>query len=144
MSTTLPPEGEPFDSLEQWLDGHYDPEIGAFIRIEKSLVGSFEQKQPWVIEVAFGPLIIRIVVDLDDLSVTLEAYVQVPFYGRVKLGSVRGSLKEGVTLRFDVFVAKGFVSVFLKNGNELWVKYEVSSRFFPTIKGEHKIATLPI
>ncbi|CAE6421725.1 unnamed protein product [Rhizoctonia solani] len=144
MSTELPPEGEPFDSLEQWLEGHYDPETGAFVRIEQSLVGSFQQKQPWVVELAFGPLIIRIVVDLDNLSVTLEAYVQVPFHGRVKLGSVKGTLKDGVTLSFNALVAKGFVSVFLKNGNELWIKYEVSSRFFPTIKGEHKIATLPI
>ncbi|QRV98597.1 hypothetical protein RhiJN_26616 [Ceratobasidium sp. AG-Ba] len=81
---------------------------------------------------------IRITLDANTLSVTIKVYICIPFIGCIKVASVVGSLKKGVKANFNVTVTKSFVALFLK-GKKLWVGYEISSEFFPTIKGEHMI-----
>lgn len=72
----------------------------------------------------------------------MELGVQVPILGYVKITSVHGSLKTGVTISFDVAVAKGSVTLYLKNGKEVWIKYDITV-LGAKYSGDSKIFTLP-
>ncbi|OAA55362.1 hypothetical protein ISF_07873 [Cordyceps fumosorosea ARSEF 2679] len=83
---------------------------------------------------SFGPLKITGYLD----TTTLEIGVTVSVLG-ITMGNIYGNLKDGVGLKFDVFLAKGEVKLYLKNGNELWVHIDVSVRFDGNFKGDYKI-----
>ena len=56
-----------------------------------------------------------------------------------KIFTLFGNLKDGVVGEIDLFVAKGKITFFLKNGNELWVKVELEITFDGTFETEAKI-----
>ena len=45
--------------------------------------------------------------------------------GPLKMGETTGSLKDGLVLEWDQPIAKGRVYVYLKEGDEIWCKYDV-------------------
>lgn len=47
----------------------------------------------------------------------------------IKLGSFYGNLKDGLAINIDLFLVKGSIKFYLKNGNELWVRVDVEVRF---------------
>ncbi|KEZ42027.1 hypothetical protein SAPIO_CDS6430 [Scedosporium apiospermum] len=63
-------------------------------------------------------------VDVNTLDVAVSATI-----AGVNTGNIRGSLQDGVTLDFDLSVAKGNLGLYLKNGNELWVRQHVPITF---------------
>ena len=57
----------------------------------------------------------------------------------ISLGNIYGSLKDGVGVDVDLFVAKGSIKFYLKNGNELWVNLQLSITFDGSYDGDYKI-----
>jgi hypothetical protein len=59
------------------------------------------------------------------------------------LGTFYGNLKEGLVIEFHLFVAKGWIRFYLKDGadgkKELWVAYHVKVLFDGTFDGDEKI-----
>lgn len=47
----------------------------------------------------------------------------------IKLGSFYGNLKDGLVINIDLFLAKGSIKFYLKNGNELWVRVDLDVKF---------------
>ncbi|KAI9374175.1 hypothetical protein BJX61DRAFT_541009 [Aspergillus egyptiacus] len=45
----------------------------------------------------------------------------------IKVGILDGSLKDGLHLNVDLYDAKGTVLVYLKNGTEVWTKFDLQS-----------------
>lgn len=76
------------------------------------------------------------------MGISVSVGVQIPIIGFVSLGSIGGDLQKGVEMSIDVFVAKGSVRFYLKNGNQLWVGLSLTSKFFSDLKGDYKIITI--
>ncbi|KAL4728763.1 hypothetical protein ACLX1H_003162 [Fusarium chlamydosporum] len=72
------------------------------------------------IDWSFGPIKITGYLDTD----TYEIGVSISIVG-INVGNIFGNLKDGVGLKVDLFVAKGEVKLYLKNGNELWVHLDI-------------------
>ncbi|KZS90899.1 hypothetical protein SISNIDRAFT_487918 [Sistotremastrum niveocremeum HHB9708] len=78
-------------------------------------------------EWSFGPLTLVVSLDIATLVVEFTVYITVPILGRVELGSISGDLtKGGVTLSFNVYVASGTITLYIKDGY-LWANIDVKS-----------------
>jgi len=129
------PKGVPYDYVELWLKEHHKPD-GTFVEVEQLNKAAGDISFQWGI----GPFVAKGTINIIDLSIYVEIGVTVPFIGYVKITSVKGNLKEGVTISFDVAVASGSVTFFLRNGNELWIRYKFSA-LGASYSGESKILT---
>jgi hypothetical protein len=69
---------------------------------------------------------------------TFEIGVSISIVG-INVGNIFGNLKDGVGLDINLFVAKGSIRLYLKNGNELWVHLDVSVTFDGSFSGDYKI-----
>lgn len=59
---------------------------------------------------------------------TLEIGVEASVLG-IKLGSFYGNLKDGIGIDVDLFLVKGSIKFYLRNGNQLYVKLKLSVKF---------------
>jgi hypothetical protein len=59
----------------------------------------------------------------------------------INLGTIYGNLKDGVGVKIDIFVAKGSLKFYLKNGNELWIHVDIKVTFDGSFDGDYKIIT---
>ena len=53
-----------------------------------------------------------------------------------------GNLKDGVSANIDLFLAKGSIRFYLKNGNEVWVNLHLEVRFDGTFDQDVKLLTI--
>jgi hypothetical protein len=60
----------------------------------------------------------------------------------VNVGNVYGNLNDGVVLKINLFVVKGEIKFYLRNGNEVWVHLELKITFDGHYEGDYKILTL--
>ncbi|EUC63005.1 hypothetical protein RSOL_468880, partial [Rhizoctonia solani AG-3 Rhs1AP] len=87
----------------------------------------------------WGPIVASVVkAEVDLIKLYIEATVSVNTYilGTKEAIRLKGNLKDGVEGSFDIIIASGFIRLFLKNGFEIWVKFEVSSPLFGKIEKE--------
>ncbi|KAI8714866.1 hypothetical protein NCS52_01207500 [Fusarium sp. LHS14.1] len=96
--------------------------------------GDIEGRIP--IDWSFGPIKITGYVDTN----TYEIGVSISIVG-INVGNVFGNLKDGVGLDINLFVARGSIRLYLKNGNELWVNLDVRITFDGSFSGDYKILT---
>ena len=69
---------------------------------------------------------------------TFEMAASVSIAG-INIGNVYGSLKDGIGIKIDLFIAKGEIRFYLKNGNELWVHVDIKITFDGSFDGDYKI-----
>ncbi|KAL2159034.1 hypothetical protein VTH06DRAFT_2793 [Thermothelomyces fergusii] len=86
------------------------------------------------IDWSFGPVTVTGYVDTD----TWEIGVTVSVVG-ISLGTIYGNLQDGVGIKVDLFVAKGEIKFYLKNGSELWVHLDLKIIFDGSFDGDYKI-----
>jgi hypothetical protein len=67
-----------------------------------------------------------------------EVYAEVSVLG-ISIGNYDFTLADGLTINIDLFLVKGLLKFYVKNGKELWMHYEVSVRFDGTWNGDVKI-----
>ncbi|KAL2677339.1 hypothetical protein Neosp_011108 [[Neocosmospora] mangrovei] len=96
--------------------------------------GDIEGRIP--IDWSFGPIKITGYVDTN----TYEIGVSISIVG-INVGNIFGNLKDGVGLDINLFVARGSIRLYLKNGNELWVNLDVRITFDGSFSGDYKILT---
>ncbi|CAH0032817.1 unnamed protein product [Clonostachys rhizophaga] len=89
------------------------------------------------IDWSFGPVKITGYVDTN----TFEIGVSVSILG-INIGNIFGNLKDGVGVNIDLFLAKGSIKIYLKNGNEVWVHLDVKVKFDGSFEGDYKIITI--
>ncbi|QRD93387.1 hypothetical protein F9C07_2285633 [Aspergillus flavus] len=89
------------------------------------------------VDFSFGPA--KIVGYID--TSTLEVGIRLEVFGAHIL-NLFGNLNDGVVGRIDLFLAKGEVRLYLKNGNEVWFHYDVSVRFDGHFKDDIKLLTI--
>ncbi|CAI6079882.1 unnamed protein product [Clonostachys chloroleuca] len=89
------------------------------------------------IDWSFGPVKITGYVDTN----TFEIGVSVSILG-INIGNIFGNLKDGVGVKVDLFLAKGSIKIYLKNGNEVWVHLDVKVKFDGSFDGDYKILTI--
>ncbi|PNY27017.1 Uncharacterized protein TCAP_03057 [Tolypocladium capitatum] len=89
------------------------------------------------IEWGLGPLKITGYVD----TTTWEVGVSVSVIG-INVGAIYGNLKDGVVLKVDLFAVTGELRLYLKHGNEIWVRYDLQIIFDGQIKNDVKIASV--
>jgi hypothetical protein len=51
-------------------------------------------------------------------------------------------VKDGVVGEIDLFLAKGEIRIYLKNGNEVWLHYDVKVKFDGHFKDDVKLLTI--
>lgn len=57
----------------------------------------------------------------------------------IKLGSFYGNLKDGLVINIDLFLVKGSIKFYLKNGNELWIRVDLDVKFDGSFNQDIKI-----
>lgn len=57
----------------------------------------------------------------------------------ISLGTVSGNLKDGIEVKVDLFVVKGALKFYLKNGNELWINVSLKVIIDGEYNGDFKI-----
>ena len=57
----------------------------------------------------------------------------------ISLGKIAGSLDEGVYVDVNLFVAKGSLKFYLKDGNDLWLHVNLSITFDGTYEDDYNI-----
>ncbi|KAM5358697.1 hypothetical protein ACJZ2D_015061 [Fusarium nematophilum] len=88
-----------------------------------------------IIDWTLGPVRVRGYVNPGTLGIT----VSVDVLG-INLGTLRGDLKNGgLTINVNLFVAKGEIKFFLKNGNEVWIRLHLEVIFDGTFDEEVKL-----
>ena len=61
-------------------------------------------------------------IDTDSLEIDAELYIKIPFIPEIPLARVKGSLKNGVLVSFNVVgVIVGTARFYLKNTWEVWM-----------------------
>lgn len=60
----------------------------------------------------------------------------------INVGNIFGNLKDGVGVKVDLFLAKGSIKIYLKNGNEVWVHLDIKVKFDGSFDGDYKILTI--
>jgi hypothetical protein len=60
----------------------------------------------------------------------------------ISLGSFNGNLKDGLVIKVDLFMVKGEVRFFMRNGNEVWVGLKLSVTFDGKYETEAKLITI--
>ncbi|MCJ1486403.1 hypothetical protein MMC06_006580 [Schaereria dolodes] len=76
-------------------------------------------------------------------SSTFEIGIEISVLG-IQLGNFYGNLKDGLVVNIDLFLAKGKINFYLKNGKEVWVHVDVSITFDGSFNQDVKLLTLPI
>ncbi|CAJ0538541.1 Ff.00g066020.m01.CDS01 [Fusarium sp. VM40] len=89
------------------------------------------------IDWSFGPIKITGYVDTN----TFEIGVSISIVG-INVGNIFGNLKDGVGLKVNLFVAKGEIRIYLKNGNEIWVHLDIKVTFDGSFEGDYKILSI--
>ncbi|KAF5002776.1 hypothetical protein FGRMN_174 [Fusarium graminum] len=74
------------------------------------------------IEYSSGSVSYKGYVEPDTLDINI-----VPAMGAIDIGSIHGTLKDGLDLKVDLESYKGTVKFFLKNGNEAWISYNMTT-----------------
>ncbi|KAE8158548.1 hypothetical protein BDV40DRAFT_304121 [Aspergillus tamarii] len=72
---------------------------------------------------------------------TLEAGIRLEVFGAHIL-NLFGNLKDGIVGRIDLFLAKGEIRLYLKNGKEVWLRYDVNVRFDGHFQDDIKLLTI--
>lgn len=78
----------------------------------------------------------------DMPTLAAKITVKVPLLPEITIGTVNGHLKDGISVNVNVAVVKGSVTFFMKNGKEVWVKLELTSKLFPPINRQFRIIAL--
>ncbi|CCO31455.1 hypothetical protein BN14_05497 [Rhizoctonia solani AG-1 IB] len=99
---------------------------------EADTINAASKKSPFALEQSFfGIFVVSGTVDPENLAVKASLYVSVPLAGRVKITSLEGSLKTGVTAKINVAVASGSANLHIKEEggkNVLYVNAKVKVR----------------
>lgn len=61
----------------------------------------------------------------------------------INLGTISGNLKDGITVSINIFVASGSITLYLKNGNQVWIHYDVQIKFDGSFTDDKLIMALP-
>lgn len=69
---------------------------------------------------------------------TFEIRVTIKIVG-ITIGTFVGNLKDGLSIKVNLFVVSGTLKFYLKNGNELWIRYDIKVRFDGSFDGDRKI-----
>jgi hypothetical protein len=81
-------------------------------------------------------------IDIGTLTLSATLYVRVPLWGRVKIISISGNLREGIKLSINVLVASGTIGLRL-DGKDLRFLVDLEVKFVGKIKDDIKLFTLP-
>jgi hypothetical protein len=60
----------------------------------------------------------------------------------ISLGNIYGDLRDGSSLKIDLFHATGSLRFYLKNGNEFWTGLDIKVKFNGSFEGDYKIITI--
>lgn len=77
-----------------------------------------------------------------NIGISATLYVKVPLWGRVKITSLFGILKQGINLDINILVASGTVGLKLV-GHDVHIIVRLSVKFVGEINGDVKLFTLP-
>lgn len=68
-----------------------------------------------------------IIIDPSDLSITVTAWIKIPFLPAIEIGYIEGSLKDGVTIEYNNLILglKVWLHFYVKDG-WLWLEFSVS------------------
>ncbi|THH27616.1 hypothetical protein EUX98_g6577 [Antrodiella citrinella] len=66
-------------------------------------------------------------IDLDTLDCDIEAFVKLPLAPALRVGNLKGNLRQGVTTRFSVAQVGGAITLYLKE-KRLWIRSEIAFR----------------
>ncbi|WKT53670.1 hypothetical protein QSH57_004254 [Fusarium oxysporum f. sp. vasinfectum] len=87
------------------------------------------------IDWALGPVRVRGYVNPTTFGITVSVDVS-----GINLGTLRGDLKNGgLMINLNLFVANGEIKLFLKNGNEVWIRLHLKVTFDGTFDKEVKL-----
>ncbi|KAI1261487.1 hypothetical protein F5Y18DRAFT_440375 [Xylariaceae sp. FL1019] len=89
------------------------------------------------IDWGFGPNRITGIVDLDSFDIKLKPIIVGQY-----LGIINGNLKDGLNIKLDLQILKGWMKYYLKNGNELWIHIDQKVIFDGSWEGDYKILTM--
>lgn len=124
-------------AVQQLLDKHFDADTNTFLVTQVADVAT-------TFDIHFaGILELKGTIDTDTLNVDVALYATLPVLGNLKLAEASGNLNDGVTLTFNAAVASGTVKLYLKNGNEVWLQFNVSTLLATSVQGDVKVLTLP-
>jgi hypothetical protein len=60
----------------------------------------------------------------------------------IDLGTFNGNLKDGLAVNINLLAAKGEIKFYLKNGNELWLRFNIKVIFDGTFEKEIKLLSI--
>lgn len=107
-------------SVKEPEEGVYEVEqLHQDIRLPKPAPGLGKDRHD--IRWKWGPVTIVGYVVKSTLEIGVEAWV-----AGIKIGTFYGSLKKGLVIRVNLFIAKGEIKFYLKNGKEIWVYVSLS------------------
>jgi len=72
---------------------------------------------------------------------TWEIGVEIYVVG-IKIGNFFGNVKRGLVIKVNLFVAKGEVRFYLKNGKEVWVHIDLKLTFDGSFSTDVKLLTI--
>jgi len=119
---------------------HVEPEKGGYTVTQVKLLSPPQFTKPSDddnrvdFDIDLGPLHIKGYVDITKG----EIYVEIVVIG-ITIGTFSFSLKDGLTININLLAVSGWIKFYVKNGNELWVKYHLEIIFDGTFDGDEKI-----
>ncbi|KAI0299752.1 hypothetical protein B0F90DRAFT_1630700, partial [Multifurca ochricompacta] len=79
--------------------------------------------------------------DIGTLEINAEFSVRLPVLAAIRLAEVRGNLRDGVKVSFDISVLKGDARFYVSGG---WLWVDLSARVFMAIHGPLKVKLIPL
>ncbi|PYH52425.1 uncharacterized protein BO96DRAFT_401907 [Aspergillus niger CBS 101883] len=89
------------------------------------------------IDFSSGP--VKVIGYIDTNS--LEVGVRVEVFG-AHIFNLYGNVREGVVGKIELFLAKGEIRLYLKNGNEVWLHYDIEVSFDGHFKDDVHLLTI--
>ncbi|KAI0297055.1 hypothetical protein B0F90DRAFT_991694 [Multifurca ochricompacta] len=139
--------------LEKWLEGHHhqyeDPltaEIIHVYAIAGAPVFHNDTKVPrydFDIEVPLWGItwVLKGYIDVGTFEINAEFSVRTPIITPFRLAAVKGNLKDGVKVSFDVSFVKGEAKFYIFGG---WLWVDLSATVFGTTYGPLKVKLIPL
>ncbi|KZS87525.1 hypothetical protein SISNIDRAFT_301126 [Sistotremastrum niveocremeum HHB9708] len=115
---------------QAFLTEHAVPNNKGFLVVHRQpsnlAAASAADAEPIVFDWGWGPLKISFRLNLKSLYVEAAVSINVWPFGSIDLVSLKGDLNKGVSASFNVAVASGSVTLFIR-GSSLWVRLNISS-----------------
>ncbi|RGP81635.1 hypothetical protein FLONG3_235 [Fusarium longipes] len=130
-------EAEEVEPEDDYDEEDEEEELTDFEQAERDFQERLRQRRELEsvkIDWKFGPVWNQGILDQYDITLKVT-----PSYNGLKVGTIEGSLREGIYLNINLYQITGVQKWYIQDGNQLWTYLDLKVESGETFKGNYRI-----